>query len=361
MKAAPYERNETRVGHANGYKPKTIHTRMGPLTVRIPQVRGLQFYPKSLEKGCRSERALKLAIAEMYVMGVSTRKVTKITEQLCGLNISSGQVSRLSQAMDKELDTFRNRPLGEFSYVYLDARYEKVRYGGMVRDLAVLVAEGVQPGKPREILGVSASLSESETHWSTFLSSLKDRGLKGVKLIISDNHSGLKKARKDVFGSVPYQRCQFHLQQNGQSYVPRKSLKKPLASALRSIFNSPNKEMAMMLVKDAVKTYGDVAPEWTAWLEDNIEEGLTVYAFPEIHRRRIRTTNGLERLNREIKRRTRVASLFPNPESCLRLVTAIVQEIHEEWCTGRIYLSKPEKENDLNENPVNQFYRKNVA
>lgn len=361
LKAAPYERSESRLGYANGYKPKTIHTRMGPMTVEIPQVRGLQFYPKSLEKGCRSERALKLAIAEMYVKGVSTRKVTKITEQLCGFNISSGQVSRLSQAMDKELDAFRNRPLGSFSYVHLDARYEKARYGGIVRDLAVFVAVGIQPGKPRELIGISASLSEAEVHWNAFLRSLKDRGLKDVKLITGDDHGGLKEARKDVFGSVPYQRCQFHLQQNGQSYVPRRNLKKPLASILRSIFNSPNKEIAMMLVKDAVKTYGDVAPEWTAWLEDNIEEGLTVFAFPEEHRRRIRTTNGLERLNREIKRRTRVASLFPNPESCLRLVTAIVQEIHEEWCTGKIYLSIPENENNLNENPVNPFYRKKVA
>lgn len=183
-------------------------------------------------------------------MGVSTRKVTKITEKLCGLNISSTQVSRLSKAMDKELDAFRNRPLGEFSYVYLDARYEKVRYGGMVRDLTVLVSVGVQPGKPRELLGISASLTGAEVHWNTFLRSLKDRGLKGIKLIISDDHGGLKEARKDVFGSVPYQRCQFYLQQNGQSYVPRRNLKKPLASALRSIFNSPNKEMAMMLVND---------------------------------------------------------------------------------------------------------------
>lgn len=361
LKAGPYERSEERLGYANGFKPKTIQTRMGPMTVEIPQVRGLQFYPKSLEKGCRSERALKLAIAEMYVMGVSTRKVTKITEQLCGLNISSTQVSRLSQAMDKELDAFRNRPLTDCSYVYLDARYESVRYGGMVRDLAVLVATGAQPGKPREILGISASLSEAQTHWKTFLSQLKERGLKGVELIISDDHSGLKKARKDVFGSIPFQRCQFHMQQNAQNYIPRKSLKKPLASVIRSIFNSPNKDMANQIVKDAVKTYKDVAPEWTEWLEENIEEGLTVFAFPEDHRRRIRTTNGLERLNREIKRRTRVASLFPNPESCLRLVTAIVQEIHEEWCTGRIYLSVPENTKTLNENPVNQFYRKKVA
>jgi len=359
LKASPYERSQERIGYANGYKPKTIHTRMGPLTVEIPQVRGLRFYPQSLEKGCRSEKALKLAIAEMYLMGVSTRKVTKITEALCGFNISSTQVSRVTGALDRELDLFRNRPLGSFTYVYLDARYEKGRYGGSVRDLAVFTAVGVNPGNPREVLGVSLSLSEAEVHWREFLQHLVHRGLHGVKLIISDDHSGLKAARQSVFPSVLWQRCQFHLQQNAQAYIPKRNLKKPIAQIMRDIFNAPDIDSARALVRRAVKACEKRAPDFATWLEENIEEGLTFFAFPRSHWRRIRTTNGLERINREIKRRTRVVSLFPNPDSCLRLVTAILQEIHEEWMVGKIYLSNVE--NELEENPVIQFYRKKVA
>jgi len=228
---------------------------MGSLTVEIPQVRGLQFYPQSLEKGCRSEKALKLAIAEMYLMGVSTRKVTKITEELCGLNISSTQVSRLTKALDEELELFRNRPLGSFTYVYLDARYEKGRYGGSVRDVAVLTAVGVNPGEPREVLGVSLSLSEAEVHWRDFLKRLVQRGLHGVKLIISDDHSGLKAARQSVLPSVFWQRCQFHLQQNAQAYIPKRDLKKPIAQVMRDIFNAPDIESARALVRVAVKTW----------------------------------------------------------------------------------------------------------
>ena len=359
LKASPYERSDERLGYANGYKPKTHHTRMGSLTVEIPQVRGLQFYPQSLEKGCRSEKALKLAIAEMYLMGVSTRKVTKITEELCGLNISSTQVSRLTKALDEELELFRNRPLGSFTYVYLDARYEKGRYGGSVRDVAVLTAVGVNPGEPREVLGVSLSLSEAEVHWRDFLKRLVQRGLHGVKLIISDDHSGLKAARQSVLPSVLWQRCQFHLQQNAQAYIPKRDLKKPIAQVMRDIFNAPDIESARALVRQAVKTCEKIAPDFATWLEENIEDSLAFFAFPRAHRRRIRTTNGLERINREIRRRTRVVSLFPNPASCLRLVTTILQEIHEEWMVGKMYLSKTDKE--LEENPVTQFYRKTVA
>jgi len=357
--AEPYERTQARQGYANGYKPKTIYTRMGPLTVEIPQVRGLKFYPRSLEKGCRSERALKLAIAEMYLRGVSTRKVAKITEVLCGLEISATQVSRLTKALDETLEAFRQRPLGSFEYVYLDARYEKGRYGGVVRDLAVLIAIGVNPGEPREVLGVSASLSEAQVHWLDFLKDLVKRGLKGVKLIISDDHWGLKAARKGVFPSALWQRCQFHLQQNALGYIPKRSLKKPLSHMVRDIFNAPDINTARSLVKAAVKASASVAPDFATWLEENIEEGLTFFTFPKDHWRRLRTTNGLERINREIRRRTRVVSIFPNPESCLRLVTAVLQEIHEEWSVGRIYLSKNDDEFEMN--LATQFYRKLVA
>ena len=317
LHAEPYERSEDRTGHANGYKDKTLETRMGSMTVKIPQVRGLSFYPQSLEKGCRSERALKLGIAEMYVNGVSTRKVARITEALCGLEVSSTQVSRLSKLMDDDLEAFRNRSLGSYAYVYLDARYEHVRHGGNVRDLAVLLAVGVNPGQPREVLGVSVSLSEAEVHWREFLEGLSARGLKGMELIISDDHSGLKTARRSVFPSVPWQRCQFHLAQNAQSYIPKVSLRKTLGSVLKSIFNAPSKADAIELKKRALNQCGKIAPDWCEWLDQNLEEGLTVFSFPTSHWRKIRTTNGLERLNREVARRTKVATLFPNKESCL--------------------------------------------
>lgn len=357
LRAEPYERSSDRKGYANGYKDKTLDTRMGSMTVKIPQVRGLSFYPRSLEKGCRSERALKLAIAEMYVNGVSTRKVTKITEALCGLDISSGQVSRLSKIMDEDLDAFRNRPLGSYEYIYLDARYENIRHAGSVQDLAVLLAVGVSPGKQREILGVSVSLSEAEVHWREFLEGLSTRGMQGMKLIISDDHFGLKKARKKVFPSVPWQRCQFHMAQNAQSHIPKVSLRKTLGGVLKNIFNAPEKSDAITLKDRAIEKYKSIAPDWCEWLDQNLEEGLTIYKFPEVHWKRIRTTNGLERLNREIGRRTKVAALFPNKESCLRLVTAILEEIHEDWMAGRMYLSIPEE----NEIPESGIYRKEVA
>lgn len=357
LQAEPYQRHEARRGHANGYKDKTIDTRMGRMTVKIPQVRGLSFYPRSLEKGCRSERALKLAIAEMYVNGVSTRKVSQITEALCGLEISSSQVSRLSATMDKELEVFRNRSLSSYTYVYFDARYEKVRHAGSVRDLAVLLAVGANPGKPREVLGVSVSLSEAEVHWRAFLESLARRGLQGVKLFTSDDHSGLKAARQSVYPSVPWQRCQFHMAQNAQGYVPKTSLKKTMGAVLKTIFNAPTKGDAMELKQRAIDHWQKTAPEWCAWLDDNLEEGLTVFQYPKNHRQRIRTTNGLERLNREIARRTNVAALFPNKESCLRLVTALLEEIHEDWMAGRMYLSIPDESEDSDL----PFYRKDVA
>ena len=336
--AGPYERTPERQGQANGFKPKTVATRMGKITMAIPQVRDCDFYPSSLEKGIRSERALKLALAEMYVQGVSTRKVAAITEQMCGFQVSSSQVSKATAELDEQLQAWRERPLGCMKYVSLDARYEKVRQDGQVRNSAVLLAVGVNEDGNREILGVSVSLGEHEVHWRNFLQSMVSRGLSGVELITSDDHSGLKSARKAVFGGVPWQRCQCHLQRNAQAYVPRKSMKAAVASDIRSIFNAPDRQEADALLKKIVAKYAQDAPRLADWMEENLPEGLTVFAFPEKHRRLIRTTNGLERLNREIRRRTRVASLFPNDASCLRLVTAVVMEISEDWQTGRRYI-----------------------
>ncbi|MFZ2096373.1 MAG: IS256 family transposase [Anaerolineales bacterium] len=340
LQVAPYQHSPDRRGHANGYKPKTIKSRMGEIKLDVPQVREGGFYPGALEKGQRSERALTLTLAEMYVQGVSTRKVTAIVEQLCGSSVSSSVVSQAAKLLDETLEDWRNGPLGEFPYVFLDARYEKVRQSGQVREVAILFAVGVDLEGKRQILGVSVSLSEHEVHWRAFLQSLVARGLNSVQLIISDAHEGLKAARIAVFGGVPWQRCQFHLQQNAGAHVTRQDMRRDVAEDLRTVFNAPDRYTAEAYLKKIVQKYAQVAPALADWLEKNIPEGLTVFSFPASQRRRLRTSNGLERLSREIKRRTRVVSIFPNEAACLRLISAILMEINEEWqVDDRIYLT----------------------
>jgi transposase-like protein len=336
--AKAYERSEERQGHANGYKPKTVKTRVGEVTFDIPQVREGGFYPRSLEKGMRSERALLLTLAEMYVQGVSTRKVAAITEKLCGTQISASQVSRASKQLDDELEAWRTRTLGEVVYLYLDARYEKVRQAGGVHDAAILMASGVKRDGRRSILGVSVSLSEAEAHWRAFLEGLIKRNLWGVQLIVSDDHSGLEAARKAVFTGIPWQRCQFHLQQNAQAYVPRVGMRSEVADDISSIFDSPDQEIAEELLKKKVEKYAKIAPKLADWMEVNIPEGFTIFSFPKAHQKRLRTSNPLERLSQEVKRRTRVIRVFPNEQSCLRLISAILLEYSEEWEFGRLYL-----------------------
>jgi putative transposase len=300
----------------------------------VPQTRDGHFYPRSLEKGLRSERALLLSLAEMYVQRVSTRRVKKIVEQLCGMEVSSSQVSRAATELDDMLDAWRNRDLDRYRYIVLDAQYEKVRQVGEVLDAAVLIACGVDEDGNRDILGCSVSLSEAEVHWRAFLSDLKDRGLCGVELIVSDAHEGLQAARRAVFPNVPWQRCQFHLQQNAGHYVPKISMRAPVAADIRSIFNAPDREEAEHLLEKLLRRYETAAPALARRAEEAIPEGFTVFSLPSSHRRRLRTTNLVERLNEEIRRRTRVARLFPNEASCLRLVSAILMEISEDWQTA---------------------------
>jgi len=317
LAARLYERTDSRRGYANGYKPKTVDTRMGKLMVDVPQVRGdVDFYPSALERGCRSERALKLAIAEMYVKGISTRRVTDVLEKMCGLDISSTQVSRAAKLLDERLEKWRNRLLGEYPYLLLDAHYEKVRKNGSVVSCAVFTAIGIDTDGRRQILGVSVSLSEAETHWRQFLKSLKKRGLSGVKFVASDDRDGLKAALNAEFTGVIWQRCQCHLQRNTAGYVPKVSMRNQIAEDLRDIFNAKNLASAQ------------------------------------------------ERLHGEIKRRTRVARLFPNEASLLRLVSAIEMEISEEWFAGKRYLNmnvKMENESESADSKEKGIYRKNVA
>ena len=338
LEAGPYQRTGKRRGYANGFKPKTLQTRVGELALQVPQVRGeVDFYPSALERGVRSERALKCAIAEMYVQGVSTRKVTAVISQLCGLEVSSTQVSRATRLLDEELNAWRNRPLGEMPYVFLDARYEKVRHGGSVISSAVLMAFGVDPSGHRTVLGVSVSLSEAEVHWRDFFAGLQARGLSGVQLLISDDHAGLKAAREARFPGVPWQRCQFHLQQNAGHYVPRLEMRREVASDLRAIFESSERRDAEQRLRQTVDKYAQRAPKLSAWMEANVPDSFTVFAFPQT-RRRLRTSNLMERVSKEIKRRTRVATLFPAEASLLRLVSAVLMEISEEWETEKTYI-----------------------
>jgi putative transposase len=342
--ARPWERTDERRGYANGFKPKRVQTRVGELQLRVPKTRDHlanvePFYPKALERGERSEQAFLLALAEMYVQGVSTRKIRQITEQLCGTQISSSQVSRLSARLDEQLEEWRTRPIGRIRYLMLDATYLKVRHGGSVVDCAALIAAGVREDGKRSILGCSVSLSEAEVHWRSFLEGLVTRGLHGVELITSDDHTGLRAAIRAVFPSTPWQRCQVHLQRNAVAYVPKLEMRAAVARDIRSVFNAPDRAEAERLLRHAAERYRKPAPKLADWLEASVPEALAIFQVPEAHRRRLRTSNLLERLNREIKRRTRVATLFPNEASALRLVTAILAETSDEWESGRIYLS----------------------
>lgn len=345
LKAESHQRTADRQGYANGFKPKTLNTRVGQVDLRIPQTRGYRdangrpFYPKALDRGVRSERALILAMAEMYVQGVSTRKVTAIVEELCGLEVTSTQVSRAAAELDEQLDAWRNRPIGEITYLILDARYEKVRHDGAIRSCALLTAIGIGTDGKRSVLGCSVQLSEAEPHWRKFLESLQKRGMHGVKLIVSDDHAGLRAARQAVMAGVPWQRCQFHTIRNAMAHVPKVAMRSDVARDLRRVFDADEPAEAERRLKEIVARYQKTAPQLAAWLEEAAPEAITVLMIPLAHRRRLRTTNGLERLNKEIKRRTRVATLFPNEASLLRLASAVLSEISDDWETDRAYLN----------------------
>ena len=345
LKAESHQRAAGRQGYANGFKPKTLNTRVGKLDLRVPQTRGYHdgngrpFYPKALDRGVRSERAMILAMAEMYVQGVSTRKVTAIVEELCGLEVTSTQVSRAAAELDEKLDAWRNRPIAAITSLILDARYEKVRHDGAIVSCALLTAIGIGTDGKRSVLGCSVQLSEAETHWRKFMESLLKRGMHGVKLVVSDDHAGLKAARQAVMTGVPWQRCQFHTIRNAMAHVPKVAMRSEVARDLRRVFDADEPAEAERRLKDVVNRYQKTAPQLAAWLEHAIPEALTVLTIPAAHRRRLRTTNSLERLNKEIKRRTRVATLFPNEASLLRLASAVLSEISDDWETERAYLN----------------------
>jgi putative transposase len=343
--AAPHERTEGRTGHRNGHKPRMLRTRVGTLNLAVPQDREGTFSTRLFARYQRNEKALCLALMEMYVEGVSTRKVKDITEALCGTtSFSKSLVSSLASTLDAELRAWRSRPLGEKAYPYLfvDARYEKARMDGQVVSQGVLIVSAVRRDGMREILAVEVADTESEATYQELFWSLKARGLSGVRLVVSDGHEGLKAAISRYFQGAIWQRCQVHYARNLLGMVGF-AKRKDLAADLRTIFAQASREAALGTASSVAEKWREKGNEKVAeHIEEHMEECLSCLAFPESHRRRIRTTNGLERLNQEIKRRTRVVRIFPNPEACLRLVTALAVEHSEEWVTGRRYLDMGE-------------------
>ncbi len=344
--AAPYERNAARAGHRNGHKPRTLRTRVGTLNLAVPQDREGTFSTKLFSRYQRNEKALCLALMEMYVEGVSTRKVKEVTEKLCGTSFSKSLVSSLAGRLDAELGAWRSRPLtaAAYPYLFVDARYEKARVDGRVVSQGVLVVSAVRDDGLREVLAVEVADTESEATYQELFRSLKTRGLSGVELVVSDEHGGLKAAVQRHFQGAPHQRCQVHYARNLLGMVGH-AKRKELAADLRAIFAAPTRHAALGLASSVAEKWTKKGhPKVAEHLEEHVEECLSCLAFPESHRRRIRTTNGLERLNQEIKRRTRVVRIFPNPEACLRLVAALAVEQSEEWVTGRRYLDMGELE-----------------
>ncbi len=343
--ALPYERTEDRRGHRNGTKPRQLNTRVGKLNLSVPQTREGSFSTELFERYQRSEKAMIACLQQMVIQGVSTRKVTKITQSMCGLDFSKSQVSAICQRLDGEIQAWLNRSLDEaYPYIIVDARYEKIRRDHMIESNAVLIAKGVGMSGKRELLGVHVCSTENETTWSDFFESLIQRGLSGVVLVISDAHSGLVKAVEKHFPGTQWQRCQVHFKKNLMDKVRNRD-KAWLKDRLNDIFMATDKLTAVDRLRQLVGDLAEKYPAVADLLESDCEDALACLNFPAQHRRRIRTTNSLERFNQEIKRRTRIIRIFPNHASALRLIGALCMEQSEEWLTGKQYLDMTLLEN----------------
>src|ERR1700757_617290 len=333
------ERAEGRLGYRSGYYVRSLITRVGKLELRVPQDRQGRFSSELFERYQRSEKALVGALAEMYVQGVSTRKVKAITEELCGHEFSASSISAINKTLDESLQAFAERRLGEaYPYLILDARYERVREAGVIASQAVLVAIGVDWEGRRQVLAVDLANRESRSSWKDFLLALKRRGLFGVEFVVCDDHAGLKQAIGEILAEAIWQRCYVHFLRNALDYVPRK-VDDDCLQELRWFYDRRDlaevrRDIATWLAKWQAKY-----PKLCAWVEDNIEETLSYYRLPLPHHKHMKSTNMLERLNQELKRRTHVVRIFPNAESCLRLVRALAVETHENWLEGTRYLN----------------------
>lgn len=332
------ERTPTRIGYRSGYYSRTLITRVGKLELRIPQDRQGHFSPQLFERYQRSEKALVSALAEMYIQGVSTRKVKAITEELCGHAFSASSISTIVKTLDDQLSLFAHRRLEEaYPYLIVDARYEKVRESGAIRSQAVLIAIGIDWDGRRQVLGVEMANRESASSWKEFLLSLRERGLKGVAMVVSDDHAGLRKAIAEVFPEALWQRCYVHFLRNALDYLPRKADDDCLRE-LRWLYDRRDMHEARKDLANWLKRWQDKYPKLCNWVEDNISETLSFYSLPLGHHKHLKSTNMLERLNEEIKRRTHVVRIFPNEQSCLRLVRALAVETHENWIEAHRYL-----------------------
>jgi transposase-like protein len=337
--AGKNERTATRVGYRSGYYGRTLVTRVGKLELRVPQDRQGRFRTEIFDRYQRSEKALVSALSEMYVQGVSTRKVKAITEELCGHEFSASTISRMNQSLDKELEKFAKRRLEEpYPYLILDARYEKVREDGVIRSQAVMIAIGIDWEGRRCVLAVELANRESLTSWKEFALSLKQRGLNGVELVVSDDHAGLRSAIQEVFPEAAWQRCYVHFLRNALDHLPRKADDECMTE-LRWIYDRRTIEEARQDLAAWLKKWSKRYQKLCDWAESNIEETLTFYRLPRQHHKNMKSTNLLERLNEEIKRRTLVVRIFPNAASCLRLVRALAAEMHENWIEAIRYLN----------------------
>jgi putative transposase len=354
LAAEKSERTPNRLGYRSGYYSRTLVTRVGRIELRVPQDRQGRFRTEVFERYQRSEKALVMAMMEMYLQGVSTRKVKAVTEELCGHEFSSSTVSRIVARLDEELEKFSRRRLEEdYPYLILDARYEKVREDGAVRSHAVLIAIGIDWEGRRNVLAVELANRESASSWKELLSSLRDRGLRGVQLAISDDHAGLKRAIREVLPEAIWQRCYVHFLRNALDYLPRKANDDCLME-LRWLYDRRNVEEARRDLAAWLAKWAKRYPKLCIWVEENIEETLSFYRMPRQHHKNLKSTNMLERIMEEIKRRTLVVRIFPNAASCLRLVRALAAEMHENWIEAIRYLNM-EPLRDQNKDALRQF------
>lgn len=339
LQAGRYERSEERTGYRSGYYRRRLVTRVGTISLRVPQDRSGHFSTQVFEQYQRSEKALVAALAQMYVQGVSTRKVGAITEELCGHEFSASSISEITRRLDEQLRQFSQRALEqEYPYVILDARYERVREEGNIVSRAILVALGIDWEGRRQVLAVEYAHRESHNSWKEFLLGLKQRGLHGVRLVVSDDHPGLKAAVREVLTEAWWQRCYVHFLRNALDYLPRKADDDCLQE-LRWMYERRDREEARRDLKAWLEKWAAKYPKLCEWVELNIEETWTYYRLPLAHHKHLKSTNLLERFNQEIKRRTLVVRIFPDEASCLRLIRAIAAETHEEWMEGSRYLN----------------------
>lgn len=337
--AEPYERTDQRCTYRNGYRPRRLTTRVGTLTLRVPQSRDGSFSTELFRRYQRSEQALVLALMEMVVQGVSTRKVTRITEELCGTSFSKSTVSALCADLDTRVEAWNERPLeARYPFLIVDAIVVKVRRDGAVRSTSLLVAVGISEEGHREVLGIEIGDSETEGTWGGFFKGLKERGLTGVELLASDNHGGLVKAARRYFQGAIWQRCQAHFARNVLKVTP-KHLREEMTAWLRRIFRSENQREARSAFDALAEEIEGTADAALEVLEEGLEDAIAVLVLPAKYRRRLRTTNMLERLNEELRRRERVIRIFPNNDAALRMIGALLVEQHERWISGKRYFN----------------------